>query len=496
MSSFVFYRRLTNSIRVLLLILAVLGLVTFASWASLRPQVDDIEHWLVTRYESPYRNRLANARQNLDTQPDVGVVDLQDLLDDLQEVRARDRLDPVKREAYRLLFDTLYQGGDLAQALQWVERWVEFDQNDLRARVGQAQTLVRIPSRRQEGQALFSRIFKLAPEVHWIAEAYALDLLQYREDVERFVDIVEGLQASQRSRVSVWRVYWDGGHGYREQDSLVVNVRTTAEDVGSLRCEIPAATQALRIDPLAGQPLLLLEPTLSVDYSDRTVSQAVLEQSLGLHEILLAENALVVSDGTDPYFHWTLSPEQSGGLYEVRFQAVFRTMLPQRIAQLLATDSFTVLQEQVVQSGQTGLARRMRALRRGLLQQRPFQLFWASAGTPFSERHSRWVYLGPEQSGLPGSAYDLHISIDDNVDRLRMDFPELEGIIYEVKSIEVVTSSSNTRFDPDEVGVLDLNSLEREKNRFRVVGNDPSFTVEIPNGEHRAIALQVRGIVL
>ena len=153
---------------------AVIAVGVAILWWRAPRVVDQWGERLVSSYVDEWQARLKGAEVALREGRDrEGRSRLIQILRDLDEIRPGDRLAPMKTRAYRTLIVDYDRSGDYDEALRWLDAWIEFDENDITARVGRGLALLRIPGREAEGEAMISELYARVPEAESVARAHA-----------------------------------------------------------------------------------------------------------------------------------------------------------------------------------------------------------------------------------------------------------------------------------------------------------------------------------
>ncbi|MBE9536646.1 MAG: hypothetical protein IMF07_05645 [Proteobacteria bacterium] len=90
----------------------------------------------------------------------------------LESVKKLDRLSPIKRQTFLSLINMSMAKGEHDNAVYWTDKWIEFDEKDLVAKLKKGQILYGIPGRKSEGRLILKELNSRYPDVKKISDNY------------------------------------------------------------------------------------------------------------------------------------------------------------------------------------------------------------------------------------------------------------------------------------------------------------------------------------
>ena len=151
-------------VRILLLIVFLAGLGGLIVWTCYPDKVDELDSFIVGRYETCYSTPVTEALKLASRGHDSGAVRLlEEALKPLNDIRNRDRLWPVKRKAFNVLTNLYSREGRLDKARYLLGVWLSIDKNDLVARHKYARLLLSMPQYREAGSKIITEIYLAFP---------------------------------------------------------------------------------------------------------------------------------------------------------------------------------------------------------------------------------------------------------------------------------------------------------------------------------------------
>ena len=162
------------ALNITLLAATACALVTTCAWTVSAPRVDEFGRTLWDSHVRVPGNRLKAAIADLEQGRDeAGTLAIEALLADLEETRLGDRLTPIKAGAYRALATHESNADRLEHAVDWLDRWLAFDERNLDVQVERATLLQRIPERSDEAERTLSALHERFPEAASVERAYS-----------------------------------------------------------------------------------------------------------------------------------------------------------------------------------------------------------------------------------------------------------------------------------------------------------------------------------
>ena len=158
------FKRLAHIGRFLALFFACLACITLLLWRYMPERINRLDEWIVEKYTEPYESRLQQAVDDIERGEETsGIHQLEALLGDLESIRKRDRLDPVKRKSFQTLTRALIKTKQHKQARDRFDDWIAFDDKDVNALLGKAKMMCEFPAFSREGEALLTELLQKFP---------------------------------------------------------------------------------------------------------------------------------------------------------------------------------------------------------------------------------------------------------------------------------------------------------------------------------------------
>lgn len=163
-------KKISTAIRIALLIFSGFAFSTLFVWIYSPSIVYRIDDYILEQYFKHYENRLQEAENILKSDQARGLSLLEELIDDLENIKKLDNLYRLKR---RVFFDLVNAGRsiDYGKSLFWVDQWIDFDDRDLTAKVSKAQLLYGPRETRAEAVLYMESLYKEYPDIPTVYEA-------------------------------------------------------------------------------------------------------------------------------------------------------------------------------------------------------------------------------------------------------------------------------------------------------------------------------------
>ncbi len=155
---------LIHSAKAVNLILTCFFIVVFLMWIFTPDRIDNIDKQIVEKYTKEYKLRYKSGINKIN-EGDItdGIKELEELLNDLKDIKKGDRLDHIKRKCMRKLVKELIHVGRSKRARILIEQWKEFDKNDIFSHLEYANLLIQNPDTREQGDKLLMELLKQYP---------------------------------------------------------------------------------------------------------------------------------------------------------------------------------------------------------------------------------------------------------------------------------------------------------------------------------------------
>lgn len=476
--------------------ISLLACATLLLWQLGGTWVDQFDVFVVKKYQENYQKRLDSAVSTAARSPKEGVVLLGQFLDDVSEIKKKDRLDRVKRTAFVTIIKVLNNTDRQEEALAWAERWAEFDDRDLFAQVWRAKLMRTSPGRLEEGWLLISEWYRKIPHSSLIANEYAEYLLGRENFTDAFLVAYRLFEQQDSLTGQTWQVFWDMGSGLQKKD---VVPEIDASGRLSFRLDVPAGIVSLRIDPPTNSRISLVDPVLTDNETAPGKSFSLMDIPLGLSQMVRNERTLVTTGGNDPYFSWDMSGvKTSGG--KLFFVCTVEEAPPVILEKIFKLADPVVVENELRERQELDAAKTFRVLAeksRSLaisssFQDAFFELFWTGSGEDLSEeRKVRQAMVGSVDEG--SYKFEVVFPVAARAKKVRIDLPDIPGKKYTFKAIELVGDGWSQQVDLNSMDDRLSHMVARQGANFEVLGSDPYFIFSALSGDRIIESVIIRG---
>ncbi|MDJ0836380.1 MAG: hypothetical protein QNK37_07655 [Acidobacteriota bacterium] len=319
-----FLTRLGHSLRALLLLCTLAAVAAVIIWTTAPHLIHEMDRKLVSGYIEPYENRMNLARAALARgEAEEGRALVLDLLQDLESTAKGDRLTDVKVRAFDTLAREYARTNEHQARIDVFDRWIAFDDRDLRPQIRRAVVMRNLPERRAEGDTEMYRLSKMAPSSAVVIEAMTRMRLASGGIDEAFQAFREQLPSFREQAATLnWSLFWDTGSSFNgKQRKEVKAVPGNALSVKATHL-LPAGTyKGLRIDMPPAMEMQLYNARFTIGTPDGPVELPLARFKLGLHHVTQSNGALLAK-GTNPFIELRLKDAFSlPGEFPVTFTA-------------------------------------------------------------------------------------------------------------------------------------------------------------------------------
>lgn len=487
---------LANAARLLLLGICCAAGGTAAIWRWRPEWVDGFEAQLVQQHVRAPFDRLAELDK--ETDPARREAGYRVLLAELEHVRRQDRVADVVTGCYERLSQIAEGKGDLQAALDWTNEQTTFESGDglsparradlecrnviSAARRGDLEC--RIDGLRDEGIKDLRALNKKYPGHPIVGRTLVAGLLR----ADKVADAAAVLDAEIAAvRSNLWTISWDAGAGLDRMSRRVELMPVAEGKEMTFRFRVAEPITGLLLMPPAFHCGVLQHPRLEYGADTIDLTNARTES----YQLRVGEGRVVsVGDG-GPWLaaHWEPAIPADTPLV-VRFGE-------QPAPELSYAWCLTMPQLHWLDSPPEGfdkeLVRRLRTYRARAAASLDWQVFWCRADENFGGPRNRLQGLVPEPDA-EGCSVAGRFAVGDDLDRLRLDFPECIGVTYTLPKFELVLEDTKVAIDLATVEMLAPHNVERRDGSFVVTGPDAYFGFALPK-TLRVTAVAVAGVV-
>ncbi|MCI5147938.1 MAG: hypothetical protein D3916_00760 [Candidatus Electrothrix sp. MAN1_4] len=479
-------------------VIALLAVITSLIFSFKSPWINKLDKYIVESYKNRYSDRLQDAEAILPQDRANATNMLQLLLEDLSAIKYGDRLAPVKQKCFVLLSQIFHEDGQINEALSVVEEWVKFNDRDLNALTLQGELLLSLSAREDEGASILTKLFGKVPEAEVVAKAYIHMLQNQGRMLEAFRALSQYMNTKHLG--GHWRIYWDSGVGFNEQNSKTFFPEIGQKGILTLGLELNFDIKRLRIDPPPFSALLISNPVMLFNGNGKKYSLQLAQLPLQFHHMIKFGNRLKTSGGNDPYFIWQMSEKENRDPINIIVKAEVNLWVPDSMKELAGAFSLEELkkiklepltsQEKEIISNLELLkeTERIIALQRKamLITEGVISVYWIDPPGIFSKQHFSEqrtskvpIVLQEKKENLE---FDLLLPVNAKVEQLRIDFPDVVGIQYHLKQVELISGEHKKLIDISTTPFLLQHKIEKDGQHIKVTGPDPHFSFDISNG--------------
>jgi len=461
------WQKLILTTRVGLLLLTLAALITSAVWSLAPAQVERLDSAITQRVVRVAKRELESIRTLAKSDQEQARAQYLEFIEAHSGVRKGDRKSDYVIQAMTELSKIYARQGDVDAAVSWAKTRSDYDKNDLVAQAELISLLLGSPEHDVEGVELLKSLYQRVPEFEDVSRLYASYLVRIGERAKVAAVAELFFQRSVQSFEKGWRVFWDLGKGFTAGQSKPVQLERTSNEHALVGLEFPPAVKRVRLDPPPHSRLSLTQARFRLGTGSSYVSLA--DVKVESHDMSVSPTELLTGGGDDPYFYWDipLGEGEEGVAFE--FVASIESAYPAWGTTLIQNTSAADV--------------------RG----HELKLYWAENKDAFSENRSQARAI--EYMDMEGGAkFSLTFAAGPQVKRLRLDFPDVENVSYKITDLLLRGEGRDVRVDLlTEKSVLE-HQVDRDANRFRVLGPDPHFAVAFK--EQLAFhSVEVRGVV-
>ncbi|MBV1884521.1 MAG: hypothetical protein KUG82_22970 [Pseudomonadales bacterium] len=326
--------KLITLINATLLLVSLAAAATWVTWSYSPNAVNQFDTYIITRYTAHYLTKLNAAKDQLKRSPQEGIALVQSLADDISKSVKLDRLDPVKRESFKVIVQHYRGVGESRLEMKWAKKWTEFDPQDLEAQLAYALAFYASKGEKQSGLTPLIKLYSRAPNIEMIQWPLFMVALRHvaigpidSDPVDSgpvdsdpmalettALDIIDALlnrNIGSDSNVN-WEVFWDTDQGFQPNNSKKIIPYKGDHNTLSSSLSLPKGTQRIRIDPPPNKAWTLKTIRMEYVFTHHTLENDLLVANTPLSEITLQLNdlerkkdSLRILKGSDPYFFFT-----------------------------------------------------------------------------------------------------------------------------------------------------------------------------------------------
>ncbi|MDD3813705.1 MAG: hypothetical protein PHZ02_03585 [Desulfocapsaceae bacterium] len=491
-------KNITNYFLVVLILISLLAGATVLCWSFGETFIDTVDRKVVSMYVGKYQHRLDKSQDILKKDSANGIDALEALLVDLESIKVMDRLDPIKRRSLSLLTEALMEAKYFERALFWAEKWVEFDENDLKAQAIRGKLVSFIPGREKEGIELLKNLFKRVPEAEVVAKTYAEILNKQEKYTEAFIVFSRSVSAGRHEYDGSWVVYWDLGDGFKETNKKRFSPELTLDNRIVLNVELDSDVKRLRIDPPSFSKISIFDPKLFIKEGEKETTFHLLERPLQFNQMTRHGVFLKTSGGNDPYFYWQMPDPPIGEKLAISLELQVGLFFPEEMIQLALSPEGKSIEAELLARGENLEVEQLRSIWQeetkktskttmeqankiliGALAQAYVEIFWRSEGEDFSEeKKSRALMVLNQATG--GMEFNVFLPVKGKASELRLDFPDVRNVSYVLTQLEFVRGQHKQQVDVEKLSFVLQNNIKKQGSFFEILGLDPYFSFKTP----------------
>jgi len=311
---------------------ALVAVCSYILWTQFPAKVQWADDKLRYYYVSPYHKHYEAAVRKLDGgHSQEGIQGLNLLLEDLEGVDRHDHLGNLKGKVFSRLFQIHSKTSDSGTLLAVIDKWLQFNDKNLKALYNKARLLMKIKGKETEGLGLFKRLSRISPGNH----KYVIPQVEYfiasGKLREGFLFLYKNINLDNKNFKpefpgKVWEVFWDSGSGFNGEERGQVYPRVSGGKGFKIEYKIPSPKiMRFRYDP---PPLPFawsidnLKIHFEYKHNNKILSSKLDWGKVRVFDMEIREADLEVGN-KDPYFHFDLPKIQEGTDYPVNAILIF-----------------------------------------------------------------------------------------------------------------------------------------------------------------------------
>lgn len=483
-------RLLANLTRFLPLGICVTAATTATVWYGYPQLIDRLESWLLVQHHGSHQKQWLDIRQQDD--PELARQQLEALIDSLGDVRRMDHQARIFGDCLLRLSQLAERQGNLDEAIAWMERSVQFNENDLHTQTRLCELLCRRDTTRGAGLQQLRMLHEKVPGNQVIAPALVRNLAKAGALAEA-AEVVAVANSVPES--NFWHMRW----GVGTQEQLGARVGVLEQRVGSeiqLQFEFEDAVGTIELRPSPYHSMVLLRPRLQVEQSGAQASLDLSDpQYTTVSSMLQQPGRLTTYSHGAPQIVVRL-PHPAPPKSLITFSAEVVDMPCAVLGNVLRSAVLEPFFEDPTHASHE-LQETMRQLRRLATSTEELQVRWRGPEQrEFDQSRSAKAVMGslPTAAGVE-FAVRLPVSTGGSMDHLRIDFPAGKGISYRIDTLEFASDSGDVAIDASVVDIKATHSLERSDGWFTTTGPDPYFVFALPHPADGVTGIQIGGLV-
>ncbi|MFT5698318.1 MAG: tetratricopeptide (TPR) repeat protein [Desulforhopalus sp.] len=490
------FKNILNYLLKILLFISIIAVVVAGIFFYKGSIIDQVDQFIVSKYVGKYQQKLETAKQLISIDTVKSNYAFVTLLSDLEPIKAMDRLAPIKRQTLTLLTENLIESGDIERALFWSELWVQFNDQDLLALAQRAKLVYLTQGRKEEGLILLTELYRKVPEAQIITDTYADALEQEGKLSEAFLSLSRSLTFNGSPKENAWQIYWDKGQGFNPKDMHVIRTITDKENKVVLNFELDGGTKNLRLDPPSYSRLSFFDPKVLITAGGRRETVHLADVPLQFHNMSQYGKRVQTSGGIDPYVFWKMPESPLHETKAITIELSLDVVFPDKMIRLVTSEDGDAIETDLLAKGEMLAVEHLKSIRKqsreqhtesmmdankkleNLLFGQSLEVYWRKSGSVFSEKQKNNSQLNCNVVDEKVS-FDILIPIHGTPDELRLDFPDIKGVSYNLKQMEIVQGENAQEIDVANLAFTLKNNVKKEGNVIEVLGNDPHFAFKV-----------------
>lgn len=505
------FRNILNFVLKLLTFFSLLAAITFCIWEYKKTVIHKIDKIVVDTYVSRYQSNFKKAKDLIKTDKKRSNTELEDFLSDIESIKILDRLAPVKRKTLALLTERYIESAEFDKALSVVEKWVEFDDQDLNALASYGLVLSSIPAQEEHGLKQLSDLFKKVPEGAMVAEAYAKTLLKNGHTVDAFRVFSQALAVPGNNPEGSWHVYWDRGEGFSDKNILGFRVKADESNIVKINFKLDGDTRYLRLDPPPFSRLTMYDPILSIDVAGKHDIIHISDLPKQFHQVTQNGSIFKTSGGNDPYFFWKMAERPAGEKMSVSIEFKLGLLFPEAMLEMALSEKGQLIHDELSNVHDKVALQHLLTIRESAeqdallsveelfdpilnsLKGTAVEMYWRAQGAAFSEEQKNSAVFDFVLDSKRVE-FDLMLNFNGRADEVRVDFPGVKGRAFTITKLEIVEGDHKNLIDIKNTDFILQNNIKKQGSKIIVLGEDPHFAFKIKRTTSSAM-MRVGGTV-
>jgi hypothetical protein len=482
--------KLQNYILSILLFVSFLVIILIVIWNYSPYIVDEIDKAVKSHYLTKYELRLNKYVGLIDGEREHDTVNsgLIKLLKDLDSVKSQDRLGEIKNKAFDKLIQRLKDQKQYLDAISWSEKWLRFNNRNLDAWLNIA-ILYEHSGRYDDASRILTDWHNKTPELEKVTKLYSNFLINNGHDLKGITVISNFLENRSLIHSKQWDIFWS------YDDKFNSKLKKNADEIQFIDGKIEITTslppkehiKEVRFDPPDYNiSWCMLDPVITL-YSDHIIKSYLLsdyEPKWLSSSMEWNGTSFKVSYKDDPHFAWVIPAEFKGKVKKVKLSANIHYCFPGWVINSFSNDKLSQLKSKNILLKNEKILNFISKVEEYKYNIKFDEIKTLGASMDVFWRVGNQKYNSARRNRVPIKwtnrklmFFTINLPVLSGVDALRIDFPEIQDIKYEIKKFEIFTDGGKLAVDLNKASLI---GSELNDKIYHVTGTDPQIMYSIP----------------